>query len=41
VTLVGKGTRIPSGIKIGTNCLVSGRVKRVDIPDGMSSISVK
>jgi glucose-1-phosphate adenylyltransferase len=39
VTLVGKGTRIPSGINIGTNCLVAGRLPRVDIPDGKSYIS--
>ncbi len=39
VTLVGKGTRIPSGIRIGTNCLVAGRMRRKDLPDGMSSIS--
>ncbi len=38
VTLVGKGTRIPSGISIGTNCLVAGRIPRTDIPDGRSSI---
>ena len=41
VTLVGKGTRIPSGIRVGTNCLVSGRVKRADIPDGKSSVAGK
>jgi glucose-1-phosphate adenylyltransferase len=39
VTLVGKGTRIPSGINIGTNCLVAGRMPRVDIPDGRSYLS--
>jgi glucose-1-phosphate adenylyltransferase len=39
ITLAGKGTRIPSGIRIGTNCLISGRIPRKDIPDGGSSVS--
>ncbi len=39
VTLAGKGTRIPSGISIGTNCLLAGRIPRIDIPDGKSSLS--
>ena len=39
VTLVGKGSRIPSGISVGTNCLVAGRIPREDIPDGISSIA--
>lgn len=39
VTLIGKGTRIPSGTRIGTNCLVAGHLRRRDIPDGVSSIS--
>jgi glucose-1-phosphate adenylyltransferase len=39
VTLVAKGSRIPSGTSIGTNCLVAGRIRRTDIPDGRSSIS--
>ncbi len=38
VTLVGKGARVPSGISIGTNCLIAGRLPRIDIPDGKSSI---
>lgn len=38
VTLIGKGTRIPSGTRIGTNCLVAGRLRRRDIPDGVSSV---
>ena len=38
ITLVGKWTRIPSGISIGTNCLIAGRIPRTDIPDGRSSI---
>jgi len=38
VTLVGKGSRIPGGIRIGANCLVSGRLRRTDIPDGSSCI---
>lgn len=41
VTLVGKGSRIPSGISIGTNCLLAGRLPRIDIPDGSSSITGK
>ena len=36
ITLVGKGTRIPSGIRIGSNCLVAGRVPNADIPEGGS-----
>ncbi len=39
ITLVAKGTRIPSGISIGTNCLIAGRIPRTDIPDGGSSIA--
>jgi glucose-1-phosphate adenylyltransferase len=38
MTLVGKESRIPSGIRIGTNCLVAGKVSKADIPDGRSSV---
>ncbi len=36
--LAAKGTIVPPGIGIGTNCLLSGRIPREDIPDGGSSI---
>lgn len=39
VTLVAKRSTIPAGTSIGTNCLVAGRIRRTDIPDGRSSIS--
>jgi glucose-1-phosphate adenylyltransferase len=41
ITLVGKGSRIPSGIRVGTNCLIDGSVPRTDIPDGKSSAGVE
>jgi glucose-1-phosphate adenylyltransferase len=39
ITLVGRKTRIPDGMRVGTNCMVSGsrktgRVPRRDIEDG-------
>lgn len=44
VTLIGRNTKIPSGLTIGTNCLISGnrksgRVPAVDIEDGGVRIS--
>lgn len=44
MTLVGRSTRVPAGISIGTNCLVagskkSGRMPRRDIPDGGACIA--
>ena len=43
VTLIGRDTRIPSNISIGTNCLVAGslkngRVPSRDLADGESYI---
>ena len=42
--IAAKGTIIPAGISVGTNCLLSGHIPREDIPDGGSfldpSISV-
>ncbi|MCK4538448.1 MAG: glucose-1-phosphate adenylyltransferase subunit GlgD [Candidatus Krumholzibacteria bacterium] len=44
LTLVGKKTVIPAGIRVGTNCLVSGspengKIPRNDIADGQSFLS--
>jgi glucose-1-phosphate adenylyltransferase len=44
VTLIGKRTAIPGGIRIGTNCLVAGTldgtpIPRRNLPDGASSIA--
>jgi glucose-1-phosphate adenylyltransferase len=44
VTLIGKRTAIPGGIRIGTNCLVAGTldgtpIPRRNVPDGTSSIA--
>lgn len=41
ITLVDKGSRIPPGIHVGTNCLIAGSVPKTDIPDGRSSAGVK
>lgn len=44
ITLIGKRTMIPAGIRVGTNCLVSGTldqglVPKRDLPDGASFIA--
>jgi hypothetical protein len=41
MTLIGKGTKVPAGLSIGTNCLVcgnisSGYIPREDLGDGKS-----
>jgi glucose-1-phosphate adenylyltransferase len=38
MTLAGKGTRIPAGVRIGTNCLISGKLPERNLPDGSSSV---
>ncbi|RKZ05610.1 hypothetical protein DRQ05_06155 [bacterium] len=43
LSLIGKRTRIPSGLKIGSNCIVSGSpysgyIPRADITDGETII---